>query len=298
MIWIIIGSLVGILLLWVILGIRIVRPTHRGVIERLGRFLKVVEPGFHWILPLIDRMRYRNITERINDVLPQDIITKDNLNARVDLQVYTQVKDTIEDIKKSYYGVEDYRTQIIALAQTTARNVIGDMKFSEVNSQRNELNKKLREIIEQEIANWGVAVVRVELKEITPPETVQATMNRVIQAQNEKDAAVDIATAKETEADGLRRAAIKEADGIKQAQVLRAEGEAEARLKIAEAEAKAIAMVNEAAEKTLKGGALTLRTLESLERSLAANVKVVLPSDKQLINVIGEMAGIRAMGQS
>ena len=135
------------------------------------------------------------MTEQLADVEPQDIITKDNLNARVDLQVYFKVKNRDDEIKKSYYQVDDYKYQIIALAQTTARNVIGDMKFIDVNNQRNELNTKLADVMRKEIENWGVEVVRVELKEITPPKEVQETMNRVIQAQNQKDAAIDFATA-------------------------------------------------------------------------------------------------------
>lgn len=251
-----------------LMGIRIIRPTHRGLLERLGKFRKVVSSGFNWIIPFIDVMRYRNMTEQLADVEPQDIITKDNLNARVDLQVYFKVKSDEENIKKSYYQVDDYKCQIIALAQTTARNVIGDMKFVDVNNQRNELNTKLADVMRHEIENWGVEVVRVELKEITPPKEVQETMNRVIQAQNQKDAAVDFATAVETEADGKRRAAIKEADGIKQANILKAEGQAQA-----------IKLVNEAAEKYFVGNAQTLRQLEMIEKSLKDNTKVVITKD-------------------
>jgi len=186
--------------------------------------------------------------------------------------------NTEDAIKASYYNVDDFKLQIIALAQTTARNVIGDMRFIEVNSQRNELNKKLAEIMEKEILNWGVAVVRVELKEITPPESVQETMNAVIQAQNQKEAAIDIATAKETEADGLRRAEIKKADGIKQARILRAQGEAEA-----------IELVNKAAEKFFIGNAKELKQLETLENSMSQNTKYVLSSD--LLEKISKVLG-------
>ncbi len=258
-------------------GIRIVRPTHRGVVERFGKYQRVCQSGFNWIIPLIETMRFRNITERMTNVQPQDIITKDNLNARVDLVVYHKVKDTEEDIKKSYYNVDDYKTQIIMLAQTTARNVIGDMRFIEVNSQRNTLNKKLAEIMDNEIDNWGISVIRVELKEITPPNDVQETMNRVIKAQNEKEAAIDFATAVETKADGERRAKIKEAEGIKQASILKAEGEA-----------KAYDLIN----KSFVGNAQLLEKLRVTENSLKQNVKIVVPADSELINVIGNLAGV------
>lgn len=262
---IIIAMLIISVLIVLCAGIRIVRPTHRGVVERLGKYNRMVGAGFHWVIPIVERMMFRNITERLADVEPQDIITKDNMNARVDLQVYYKVKDTEADIKKSYYGIEDFKTQIIAISQTTARNVIGDMKFVDVNSQRNQLNNKLKETIDTQINDWGVDVVRVELKEITPPKEVQATMNRVVMAQNEKDAAIDTATALETKADGERRSAIKIAEGNKQAAVLEAEGKAEA-----------IRMVSEASEKYFKGAAVELEKLKTVQIALKDNAKIIL----------------------
>ena len=260
-------------------GIRIVRPINRGVIERLGKYNRFLKVGFNWVIPIVEKARYRNITERMTNIASQEIITKDNLNAKVELVVYHKVKNDEDSVKKSYYEVEDYKTQIIMLAQTTARNVIGNMKFTEVNSQRSMLNKLLAETIDKEIENWGLKVVRVELKDITPPQSVQETMNNIIQAQNAKDAAIDFATAVETKADGARRAAIKEADGIKQANVLKAEGEAQA-----------IQLVNEAAEKYFVGNAQKLRQLEMLEKALKDNTKVVIT--KEGINpsiLIGEL---------
>jgi regulator of protease activity HflC (stomatin/prohibitin superfamily) len=260
-------------------GIRIVRPINRGVIERLGKYNRFLKVGFNWIIPIVEKARYRNITERMTNIASQEIITKDNLNAKVELVVYHKVKNDEDSVKKSYYEVEDYKTQIIMLAQTTARNVIGNMKFTEVNSQRSMLNKLLAETIDKEIENWGLKVVRVELKDITPPQSVQETMNNIIQAQNAKDAAIDFATAVETKADGARRAAIKEADGIKQANILKAEGEAQA-----------IQLVNEAAEKYFVGNAQKLRQIEMLEKALKDNTKVVIT--KEGINpsiLIGEL---------
>jgi regulator of protease activity HflC (stomatin/prohibitin superfamily) len=249
-------------------GIRIVPPTNRGVIERLGKYNRFLKVGFNWIIPIVEKTRYRNITERMTNIASQEIITKDNLNAKVELVVYHKVKNDEDSVKKSYYEVEDYKTQIVMLAQTTARNVIGNMKFTEVNSQRAMLNKLLAETIDKEIENWGLKVVRVELKDITPPQSVQETMNNIIQAQNAKDAAIDFATAVETKADGARRAAIKEAEGIKQANVLKAEGEAQA-----------IQLVNAAAEKYFVGNAQKLRQLEMLEKALKDNTKVVITKE-------------------
>ena len=113
-------------------GIRIVRPTHRGLIERLGKYRKFGKPGFHWIIPIIDRMYQVNITEVMVDAEPQEIITNDNLNARVDAQVYFKVKDDEEDVKNSQYNVFNYQWQIVNLARTTLRNI--DRKSTRLNS--------------------------------------------------------------------------------------------------------------------------------------------------------------------
>ena len=132
-----------------------------------------------------------------------------------------------------------------------------------------------------ETANWGLEIVRTELKEIDPPKDVQETMNKVVKAENEKIAAVDFATATETAADGQKRAEIKKAEGIKQARILQAEGEAEA-----------IKLVNEAADKYFIGNAQILRRLEMVEKALQDNAKIVVPANTELVNVIGEMAGV------
>ena len=254
----------GVVLVFLICGIRIVRPTERGVIETLGKYSRSAKPGFNWIIPGIQSMIQVNITERMADVEPQDIITKDNLNARVDLVVYYKVRQDEDNIKKSLYNVDNVEIQIISLAKTTARNVIGDMKFSDVNNQRNTLNIDLANSLDKQSDAWGVEIVRVELKEITPPKDVQETMNRVIKAQNEKEAAVDFATAEETKADGIKRASIKEAEGKRQASILEAEGKS-----------KAFDLI----EKSFKGNAQLLKKLEVTENSLKDNSKIILTKD-------------------
>ncbi len=135
--------------------------------------------------------------------------------------------------------------------------------------------------MKKETHNWGIEVVRTELKEIDPPKDVQDTMNKVVKAENEKIAALDFASARETEADGIRRAKIKEADGVKQFKILEAEGEA-----------KAIKLVNEAADKYFVGNAQLLRKLKATESALRDNAKIVIPTDTELINVVGELAGV------
>jgi regulator of protease activity HflC (stomatin/prohibitin superfamily) len=262
-------------------GIRIIRPTHRGLVERFGKYNRFANPGFHWIIPFVDNMYQVNITEQMVDANKQEIITFDNLNASVDAQVYFKIKMDEESVKNSQYSVNNIQTQIVSLARTTLRNIIGTMTLKSANSERGKINKGLYVTLIEETSHWGIEIVRTELKEIDPPKDVQETMNKIVKAENEKMAAIDFATAIETRADGEKRAEIKKAEGIRQAKILAAEGEAQA-----------IALVNEAAEKYFVGNAQTLRKLEALEKALSNNAKIIVPSDKELINVIGEMAGV------
>ncbi|NLT36368.1 MAG: SPFH/Band 7/PHB domain protein [Gaiellales bacterium] len=278
-----IAVLVAVVLVLAIIasGIRIVRPTHRGLVERLGKYNRYALPGFHLIIPVIERMFQVDIREMMVEAQPQMIITNDNLNARVDAQVYLKVKADEESVKASQYNVANYQFQIVNLARTTLRNIIGTLTLKSANSERGKINEELRSTLLIETASWGIEILRTELKEIDPPEDVQETMNKVVKAENEKVAAIDFATAVETQADGQRRAEIKKAEGTKQARILEAEGQAQA-----------IQLVNEAADKFFVGNAQILRKLEAVERALAQNAKVVVPGDTQLINVIGELAGV------
>ncbi len=262
-------------------GIRIVRPTHRGTIERLGKYKRLAEPGFNWVIPVIDHIYLINVTEQMVDAQPQEIITNDNLNARVDAQIYFRVKSDEESIKNAQYNVQNYETQIVNLARTTLRNIIGTLTLKSANSERNKINTELLTILGKETKDWGMDIVRAELKEIDPPKDVQETMNKVVKAENEKVAALDFANAVEREADGTKRSEIKKAEGIRQAKILAAEGQAEA-----------IRLVNEAANTYFIGNAQLLKQLETVEAALKDNAKIVIPQNTELINVIGEMAGI------
>jgi regulator of protease activity HflC (stomatin/prohibitin superfamily) len=272
---------VVVVLLLLVAAIRVVRPTHRGLVERFGKYNRYAGPGFHVIIPLVERMFRVDVREMLVEAQPQMIITNDNLNARVDAQVYLKVKADEENVKASQYNVANYEYQIVNLARTTLRNIIGTLTLKSANSERGKINAELRSTLLAETASWGIEILRTELKEIDPPEDVQETMNKVVKAENEKVAAVDFATATETQADGQRRAEIKKAEGIKQARILNAEGEAQA-----------IQLVNEAAEKYFIGNAQMLRKLEAVEKALSQNAKVIVPGDAQLINVIGELAGV------
>jgi len=272
---------VAIVILLFFSGIRIIRPTNRGLIERLGKYHRFSGPGFHWIIPAIEKMYQVNITEKMINAEPQEIITNDNLNARVDAQVYFKIKSDEVHVKNSQYNVNNIEFQIVNLARTTLRNIIGTMTLKSANSERGKINKELHGTLLEETANWGIEIIRTELKEIDPPKDVQETMNKIVKAENEKIAAVDFATATETRADGEKRAEIRKAEGIKQAAILKAEGEAQA-----------IALVNEAAEKYFIGNAQLLRKIQAMETALKDNAKIVVPTGSDLVNVLGEMAGI------
>lgn len=265
----IITGLAGLTLLS---GIRIVRPTDRAVIETMGKYSRFASAGFNYIVPLFQKLISLNVTEQMVEVESQEIITKDKLNASVDLIVFFKVKSDEQSIKNALYNVDRVEKQITTLAQTTARNVIGEIPFESVNSKRNELNTKLQKILENETKSWGIQIVRVELKEIVPPQDVQATMNQVIKAENEKTSAIDFATAEETKADGIKRASIKEAEGLAQGKII-----------VAEATAKAIKLVNESANKYFKGNAQKLKQLEVTENSLSNNSKIILGADNKQI---------------
>jgi len=272
---------IGIVIFIFFIGIRIVRPTHRGLIERLGRYNRFAKPGFNWVMPVIEKIYLVNVTEQMVDAEPQEIITNDNLNARVDAQVYFKVKSDEEQVKNSQYNVNVYTYQIVNLARTTLRNIIGTLTLKSANSERGKINSELHKTLLEETQNWGITIVRTELKEIDPPKDVQETMNKVVKAENEKISAIDYATATETVADGQKRAEIKKAEGVKQARILQAQGEAEA-----------IRLVNEAANKYFVGNAQLLRKLQAVETALEDNAKVVVPVNSELVNVIGELAGV------
>ena len=262
-------------------GIRIVRPTQRGLIERLGNYISFAAPGFHWIIPGIDNMYKINITEKMINAEQQEIITNDNLNARVDAQIYFKIKEDESSVKNSQYNVNSIEVQIVSLARTTLRNIIGTMTLKSANSERGKINKELLFTLLEETTNWGIEIVRTELKEIDPPKDVQETMNMIVKAENEKVAAIDFATATETKADGEKRAEIRRAEGFKQGAILRAEGEAQA-----------IQLVNEAAEKFFVGNAQLLRRIQAMETSLKSNSRIVVPTGSDLVDVMGAMGGV------
>ena len=258
------------------LGIKIVRPVEVGIVEFLGKYSRTANAGFNWIVPGIFKMYRINITERRVDIDPQSIITRDKLNAVVDGVVYYKVAEA----QHAIYNVNNFQASVPSLAKTTLRAVIGKMTLTEANENRDKINVEVEKILSKGVAKWGIEVVRVELQRIEPPPDVQDAMNQVVKAENEKIAALDLATAIETQADGERRTEIKKAEGIAAA----------IRLK-ADADGDAIKIVNEAAEEYFVGNAQLLKKLETVSESLRDNAKIIVPSNSDLVNVISDLAG-------
>lgn len=267
------------IVIFLLSGIRVIRQTHRAVVETFGKYKRFQDSGITWIIPIVQKLYSLNVTELLVDVQKQDVITLENLNASVDAQVYYRISDDEKNLKNAFYNVNNVNAQMVQLAKSTLRAVIGKKAFKEVNSNRKDLNDKIFETLKKETEDWGIKIVRVELKEITPPPEVQDTMNAIIMAENKRDAEKDLAQAKKIEADGDKMARIQRAEGFKREQVLRAEGEAEAIVAVAEADAEAIKLVNTSAQLHFRKEAIILKHLQVTQNSLENNSKIVLTKD-------------------
>ncbi|MFH1785969.1 MAG: SPFH domain-containing protein [Candidatus Micrarchaeota archaeon] len=269
-------------------GLRIIRPVEKALVERFGKFNRLADPGLLVVIPFVENVIKVPTTEMRVDVDQQTVITKDNLNAVVDAIVYYK----IDDINKAVYQIDNYRTAIPSLAQTTLRALMGKMTLTEANENRQRINTEVENQLDKETNQWGVNIIRVELQRIDPPHDVQQAMNNVVKAENEKIAAVDLASAVETRADGERRSAIKVAEGDAKSIELRALADAHAVEMKAQAEAKAIQLVNEAAQKYFKGDAQTLKKLQVAQNSLSENTKYIIAEGTDISAIISETAGI------
>ena len=252
---------IGVIVAFVIEGVRIVPQQSAWVVERLGRFHSVLEPGLNLIIPFLDRVGYvHSLKEVPLDVPEQVCITKDNTQLAVDGILYYQVTDP----RLASYGSANYLMAVSQLAQTTLRSEIGKMELDKTFESRDEINRQIVHALDEAGRNWGIKVLRYEIKSLTPPETILRAMQAQITAEREKRALI-------AKSEGQRQQEINLADGEKQAAVLRSEGEKQAAINKAQGEATAIRVIAEATAAGVRAVADAIGDKGGLE---AANLKV------------------------
>src|SRR6188474_1321832 len=228
---VILGIIVGIFVLSVLFrSIRIIPQATAGVVERLGRYHKTLQPGLNILVPFIDRVRpLLDMREQVVSFPPQPVITEDNLVVSIDTVVYFQVTDA----RAATYEIANYLGAVEQLTTTTLRNVVGGLNLEEALTSRDNINGQLRIVLDEATGKWGIRVSRVELKAIDPPHSIQDSMEKQMRAEREKRAAI-------LSAEGYKQSQILTAEGEKQCAILKAEGARESQILTAEGQSKAI----------------------------------------------------------
>lgn len=247
-------------------SVRVIKQYEKGLVIRLGRYDHTVDAGLVFLVPFIDSLIRVDMREALINVLPQQVITADNVVVTVDAVIYYKVVDPV----KAEFEIQNFNFAATTLAQTNLRNLIGDKQLDETLTARDVINTSLREVLDEATNPWGVKVTKVELQKIDPPQDITNAMSKQMKAEREK------------------RANILEAQGLRESAILKAEGEAQARLLRADAEAKSIELVAQAAEKNFTERAKELRRFDVVEKVLAGNsTKFIIPSGADIINVLG-----------
>lgn len=262
-------------LITLLASVKIINQYEKGVVLRLGKFKNVAQPGLNLIIPYLDSLIKVDVRERVINVEPQKVITKDNVTVTVDAVIYYKVVDPV----KAEFEVEDFDTAATTLAQTNLRNVIGDKTLDETLVARDVINTSLRDVLDDATHNWGVKITRVEVQKIDPPPEITEAMSLQMKAEREKRATI-------LSAEGVKQSQILEAEGKRNAEILKAEGEAKAKVLKAEAEALAIQKIAEAANKFFDEKAQIWQRLQVSSHVLEKNSKFVIPSNSDLINVL------------
>jgi regulator of protease activity HflC (stomatin/prohibitin superfamily) len=280
-------------LVFVFKTINVVPQQHAWVVERLGKFHATLTPGLQFVIPFIDRIAYKHILKEIPlDVPPQVCITRDNTQLKVDGILYFQVTDPM----RASYGSSNYLAAITQLAQTTLRSVIGKMELDKTFEEREHINTAIVNAIDESASNWGVKVLRYEIKDLTPPEAILHSMQAQITAEREKRALIAASEGRKQEqiniATGEREAAIARSEGEKQASINRAEGQAKAIVALAEANAEALRQIAAAIREPGGQDAVNLKVAEQYVGAFGAlaktNNSIIVPAN------LGEMSGLIA----
>src|SRR5215470_16330431 len=255
---------------------RIVAQYEKGIVLRLGRYRSTVDPGLLFLVPGFESLLKVDMRERVINVEPQRVITKDNVVVTVDAVIYYRIVDPV----KATFEVQNFAYAATTLAQTNLRNLIGDKTLDETLVARDTINANLRTVLDEATNTWGVKVTRVEVQKIDPPADITEAMSRQMKAERDKRANI-------LEAEGVKQAQILQAEGVRQSEILKAEGDAQARVTRATAEAKAIELVSNAAEQFFKDRAEVSKKLDVIHAVLANQTKYVIPSGSDLVNVLG-----------
>jgi regulator of protease activity HflC (stomatin/prohibitin superfamily) len=293
-----VGSIAFVLfilaIVFVIKTINVVPQQHAWVVERLGKYHATLAPGLNIVVPFIDRIAYKHILKEIPlDVPPQVCITKDNTQLQVDGILYFQVTDPM----RASYGSSNYIAAITQLAQTTLRSVIGRMELDKTFEERDHINTTIVNAIDESAANWGVKVLRYEIKDLTPPKEILHAMQAQITAEREKRALIAASEGRKQEqiniAAGEREAAIAKSEGEKQSSVNRAQGQAAAILSIAEASAEALRKTAAAIREPGGSDAVNLKVAEQYVNAFAqlakTNNSIIVPAN--MSDISGLIAG-------
>jgi regulator of protease activity HflC (stomatin/prohibitin superfamily) len=285
--------LLAIAMVFIVKTINVVPQQHAWVVERLGKYHATLAPGLNIVVPFIDRIAYKHVLKEIPlDVPPQVCITRDNTQLQVDGVLYFQITDAM----RASYGSSNYLAAITQLAQTTLRSVIGKMELDKTFEERDHINTTIVNAIDESAANWGVKVLRYEIKDLTPPKEILHAMQAQITAEREKRALIAASEGRRQEqiniASGEREASIARSEGEKQAAINRAQGEATAIVALAEASATALRQVGAAIREPGGQDAVNLRVAEEYVEAFGnlakTNNSIIVPAN------MGDMSGLIA----
>lgn len=281
---IVVSAILVVVLILIIKAVRVVPQQHTLVVERLGKFHAVLEPGLNWVMPFVDRVAFKHDLREIPlDVPSQICITRDNTQLQVDGILYFQVTEP----RLASYGSSNYMLAITQLAQTTLRSVIGRMELDKTFEERDQINATVVNALDDAASNWGVKVLRYEIKDLTPPKEILRAMQQQITAEREKRALIAQSEGRKQEqinlASGEREAAIQKSEGDRQAEINLAQGEASAIIAKAEATARAIDMISRAIQAPSGINAVNLKIAEQYIAAFSGLAKtnntLIVPSN-------------------
>ena len=302
-------AIVVLVLIFAKMALVIIPQSETKIIERLGRYYATLRPGINIIIPIVDRAKeivvmragryvYSNsidLREQVYDFPKQNVITKDNVQTEINALLYFQIVDPF----KAVYEINNLPNAIEKLTQTTLRNIIGELELDETLTSRDTINTKLRVVLDDATNKWGIKVNRVELQDITPPESVLTAMEKQMQAERNKRATILTSEGKKAsdilQSEGEKMATINRAEALKQQAILKAEGEAQARIRKAEAEAIAIQKITEAVGKTTNPAnyLLAQKYIQMLQQIAEGDKTKTVYLPYEATNLMGSIGGIK-----